>query len=120
EFFARFDYDVHYVGHPLVDIIRQYRDQVPGKAESEESTDRAGQVENTDDQQSVHEKKIIALLPGSRPQEVSKILPIQLEAVKDLTDFRIIIGKSSHIPVSVYDEIIVRAAVPRVEVMEHS
>ena len=24
-FFARFDYEVHYVGHPLVDIIRKYR-----------------------------------------------------------------------------------------------
>ncbi len=106
EFFARFDYDVHYVGHPLVDIIRQFRQNqkksFPSDVQVRTLTEKS---DTTNEASTVPGKKIIALLPGSRTQEVLKILPAQLEAVKYMTDFRVIIGKSPHVPGQVYTDI---------------
>lgn len=112
-FFAGFDYDVHYVGHPLVDIIREYRkDHIADSAtiiQTRHLTD-----ENTEDRVAPKvKKKIIALLPGSRQQEVTKILPAQIQAVVDLTDFEIVIGKSPHVPRSFYDAILEKTNVQR-------
>lgn len=101
-FFAKYDYDVHYVGHPLVDIIGEYKAiHGDGHVYTENKvsgiSNRVSRSETTE--------KIIALLPGSRLQEVRKILPIQLQAVKPLKGYRIVIGKSGHIALSVYDQI---------------
>ncbi len=54
EFYARFDMQVHFVGHPLLDELKDYSE------------------DNTVD------SKVIALLPGSRKQEIRKMLPIML------------------------------------------
>ena len=105
-FFARFDYEVHYVGHPLVDIIRKYRSGVHKDQESaqnfkevdkSEGPGKLGKLETN--------QKIIALLPGSRQQEVMKILPRQIRAVRDLEEFKVIIGTSPHVPQDIYDDL---------------
>jgi len=57
----RWHWDVEYVGHPLVKVIEQ-----------EKLKPVAERISN---------KEIIALLPGSRKQEILKKLPIMLEAV---------------------------------------
>lgn len=79
QFYARFDFDVEYLGHPLLDAIEAYR-----------------KVEGTHQQflekNSLDERPIIALLPGSRKQEVSVKLPIMLEAIKGLDNYQIIVG----------------------------
>ena len=36
-------------------------------------------------------KKIIALLPGSRDQEISKILPLMLNVTQDFEDYKFVI-----------------------------
>lgn len=73
EFYQRFDYDVEYVGHPLLDAIQQY------KANNHPA------FENED-------KEIIALLPGSRKQEISRKLPVMLKAIKNFSDYRVVIA----------------------------
>ncbi|HEY0355786.1 MAG TPA: lipid-A-disaccharide synthase, partial [Flavisolibacter sp.] len=60
EFYRKWDYKVEYVGHPLVQVINQFVQEHPKK-------------ENDD-------KPVIALLPGSRKQEVAKKLPVMMEA----------------------------------------
>jgi len=73
EFYQRFDFDADFVGHPLLDAVADYSNQ--------QSTLSA----KTD-------KPIIALLPGSRKQEISTILPLMLSMQKQFTDFQFIIA----------------------------
>lgn len=69
--------DVEFVGHPLLDAIgnRKWVD------------------DNWKTQNNIPpEKEIIALLPGSRKQEIQTILPIMLEATKDLNQFHYLLA----------------------------
>lgn len=62
-FFKKFGYHATYVGHPLTDAIQRYQ---PDEAFIKKYKD----------------SHIIALLPGSRKQEIQQILPPMLEALK--------------------------------------
>ena len=92
-FYEKFNYHVDYVGHPLLDAIDQYR------------------FIQKDRVQFIHENKlnqgpIIAILPGSRKQEIRKKLPVMLEAVKDLTNYQIIVAGAPSLDHSFYQEFI--------------
>lgn len=71
------DYPVEFVGHPLIDAIfnRNQVDEFEFRAEHELS-----------------DKPIIALLPGSRKQEIKKMLTIMLSAVNDFKDYQFVIA----------------------------
>jgi len=71
----RWQWDVEYVGHPLVQVIEDAK-------------------RNLKDEAPLSDKKIIALLPGSRKQEVAKKLPVMLEVSKDFPDYQFIIAKA--------------------------
>ena len=77
EFYDRFNYDVTYVGHPLLDALPQFT--LKGKAEF------LGDNELSD-------APIIALLPGSRTQEVPKILPVMLQSAREFPEYQIVIA----------------------------
>lgn len=84
---------VHYVGHPLMMHINQ--------AKKDES------ITLTKEQwHAINGKKIIALLPGSRLQEIKKKLPIMLEMVEYFPDYHFAIACTSHIAEAIYTEII--------------
>lgn len=78
DFYKKFDYEVEYVGHPLLDEISKY----------DFSQSRSDFLSRNN----LDERPIIAVLPGSRKQEVSKKLPIMLEAVKSYPDHQIVIA----------------------------
>jgi lipid-A-disaccharide synthase len=73
EFYQRFDYAVDFVGHPLLDAVANYS--------SEKST-----LSVTTD------KPIVAILPGSRKQEISKMLPVMLSLVKQYPNYQFVIA----------------------------
>ena len=75
EFYKKFDMEVNYVGHPLLDAIKNFQ----ALAASEEDFKKEFNLD---------ERKIIALLPGSRKQEIKVKLPIMLAAVKGYDDFQ--------------------------------
>ncbi len=75
-----------YFGHPLVDIISTQNKTTPYK--------RLG-------------KPLIALLPGSRKQEISMMLPIMLQASLEFSKYRFVIICVDHISRSFYEELIV-------------
>ena len=77
EFYKKYDYDVNFVGHPLIDAIAD-RPQV------NELTFR--KANNLSDQ------PIIALLPGSRKQEITKMLGVMLSLVDDFKDYQFVIA----------------------------
>lgn len=66
EFYKKYDYDAYYVGHPLLDAISSTSNPV----EKTEKND-----------------KTIALLPGSRTQEIKKILPTMVKVVKAFPEY---------------------------------
>lgn len=77
EFYAKYDYNVHFVGHPLIDAISN-RQQV------DEHTFRTNH--------NLSDKPIIALLPGSRKQEITKMLGVMLSLVNDFKDYQFVIA----------------------------
>ncbi|MEZ4801854.1 MAG: lipid-A-disaccharide synthase [Gelidibacter sp.] len=70
-------YNVNFVGHPLIDAIAN-RKQV------DEYNFRA--THGLDD------RPIIALLPGSRKQEIKKMLSVMLSIVKEFKDYQFVIA----------------------------
>ena len=78
DFYKRFDFDVEYVGHPLLDEIAKF-----DFSDSRLSFLDRNQLDN---------RAIIAVLPGSRKQEVSVKLPIMLAAVKGYVNHQIIVA----------------------------
>lgn len=78
-FYAKHDYDVEYVGHPLLDAIKQFE---------ETSFD----LDKFKVEFDLSEKPVIAVLPGSRKQEIRKKLPVMLEALQSFPNYQIIIA----------------------------
>lgn len=89
DFYRQLNYRVNYVGHPLLDVISD--EHIPVISEK----------------LSVIEKKIIAVLPGSRKQEITRMLPVMLEAGRELgPEFHFVIAKAPSQPDSLYQELI--------------
>ncbi|MDV7187665.1 lipid-A-disaccharide synthase [Lutibacter sp. TH_r2] len=77
DFYKKFDYNVNFVGHPLLDAISN-RNKV-----SELEFRKNNNLSN---------KPIIALLPGSRKQEIQKLLSIMLKMPAKFPDFEFVIA----------------------------
>jgi len=71
------NFPVHFVGHPLIDAISD-RKQVDEYAFREAHK--------------LNDKPIIALLPGSRKQEITKILSVMLSLVDDYPNYQFVIA----------------------------
>jgi len=82
-------FPVHFVGHPLIDAINNR------KAISEQDFRKTHQLTNG--------KPIIALLPGSRKQEVSKMLQTMLSIVDDFGDYTFVIAGAPSLDHDFYD-----------------
>lgn len=82
-FYKNWSFPVIYTGHPLVEVIRKERETVPIKPLSE--------------------KPLIALLPGSRRQEIAAKLPEMLKMVSHFPDYQFIVACAPGIPGSFYD-----------------
>lgn len=90
-FFAGHDYPIHYVGNPCVDAVDAF------KKESAES------FEDFMATNGLPEKPIIALLAGSRKQEIKDNLPIMLEALKPFVDdYQLVIAGAPGMDASYY------------------
>ena len=71
-----------YFGHPLIDIIQDHPDSYSER------------------------KKIIALFPGSRKQEIRMMLPTMLKVISYFRDYEFIIGGAKNIDIDFYKKII--------------
>jgi lipid-A-disaccharide synthase len=88
DFYKKWDYEVEYVGHPLVEVIEESR---KAKIENRKLTAGNQFPEN-------EYKKTIALLPGSRKQEISKKLPIMLEVCKFFPHYKFVVAQAPSLP----------------------
>lgn len=80
----KWSFEVQYVGHPLVEAIQQHEAAFP--------------------QPESPAKPVIALLPGSRRQEVAAKLPVMLSVVRDFPDYQFVIAAAPSLPESIYRE----------------
>ena len=76
-FEVKHNFPVDFVGHPLIDAIhhRKKTDEIQFRREN-----------------NLDEKPVIALLPGSRKQEISKMLSVMLSVVNDFADYQFVIA----------------------------
>lgn len=77
EFYKHYDYNVNFVGHPLIDAIADRTQVDEYKFRSEHG---------------LNDKPIIALLPGSRKQEITKMLSVMLSLVDDYPNYQFVIA----------------------------
>ena len=84
-------FPVEFVGHPLIDAIHN-------QSGVDANTFRA--------ENHLSEKPIIAILPGSRKQEISKMLSVMLSVVKDFPDYQFVIAGAPSQELSFYQQFI--------------
>ena len=85
------NYKVDFVGHPLLDAI-----------ENQKEFNRQEFLTKN----KLSSKPVIALLPGSRNQEIIKLLPLMLEVVSNFNDYQIIIAGAPNKSINYYEKII--------------
>ncbi len=87
DFYAKFDYEVDFVGHPLLDELAEEK-QIP--------KDKFLRQNNLDG------RPVVAVLPGSRVQEINKILPLMLTVSLQFPDFQFVVAGVKSVPEIVY------------------
>jgi len=90
-FYKQFGFDVDYVGNPLFDAIQQY---VPNP--------------NFIADNKLDQSPIIALLPGSRVQEIKRILPTMLEVVPNFLNYQFVVAGVKEVPQELYQNLPVK------------
>ncbi len=89
-------FPVEFVGHPLIDAIHNQ------KSIDAEQFRKDNQLDN---------KPIIAILPGSRKQEISKMLSVMLSVVNDFPDYQFVIAGAPSQEFSFYQQFLKNANV---------
>lgn len=93
DFFKKHNYKVNYVGNPTVDAIADYRER--SKDDSLEKFITDNELDN---------KPIIAILAGSRKQEIKDNLQTMTAAAKDFEDYQLVIAGAPSITLDYYNE----------------
>lgn len=103
-----------FVGHPAMEEIEQYEDRM----QNAEYRSQNGKSSITNsrrlsvNQQSALKNPLIALLPGSRPNELKTLLPVFIEVArilkKDLPACRLVLPIAPNIDIADYSEYIAR------------
>jgi lipid-A-disaccharide synthase len=83
EFFIKYDVEATFTGHPLLDALGDYEEGVHSIDFRKENN--------------LSEKPIVALLPGSRAQEISRMLGTMSSVVRNFPEYQFVIaGISAH------------------------
>ncbi len=89
DFYQKYEYKAHFVGHPLLDELDKFQPN-PDFLQAHKLTDKA----------------IIALLAGSRKQEIEAILPVMLQIVGEFPQFQFVIAAAPAQSLEYYQTII--------------
>ena len=95
-FYKKLNVEVDFVGHPLIDAIDEFK------------RSHAKEKEDFLELNQLDQRPIIAVLPGSRVQEINLKLPIMLKAVEDLEDYQVIIAAAPAINQALYAKFIAK------------
>ena len=100
DFYKKWDYEVEYVGHPLVEVIEEFG------IRNLELPDQNTTTTSPNSQLQIPNSGIVAVLPGSRKQEILKKLPIMLEVAKHFPDYTFVVAKAPGLEESFYNELL--------------
>ncbi len=89
EFYKQYDYEVDYVGNPLLDAVTRKMDEGSSKEKFREEN-------------GLSNKPIIALLAGSRKDEIKYLLPEMLAVSKQYTEYQFVIAGAPSISDDLY------------------
>lgn len=90
-FYKKHGIDVHYVGNPLMDALESYHSEEKPKATF------IGQNE-------LNERPTVALLAGSRVQEVKRTLPLMVRIAATFPDFQFVVAGVQTIEADLYSK----------------
>jgi len=88
-FYKSWGMDVDYVGNPLLDEIARFNPDVNFKA-----------------QHQLTDQRIIALLPGSRVQEIERLLPVMLTLTEQLPGYQFVVAAAPAFTADYYQQFI--------------
>ncbi|UJF30475.1 lipid-A-disaccharide synthase [Kaistella sp. 97-N-M2] len=91
DFYKKHEVEAHFVGHPLLDAISEVKPI---------------DVENFKEENQLNEKEIIALLPGSREQEVTKMLELMLSVRPYFKEYQFVIAGAPSLPKEFYENFV--------------
>lgn len=89
EFYKKHGYNATYIGNPLVDHVESVRRELPDR----DSLLRSLGLDN---------RPVIALLAGSRYQEVRYVLPEMVKIAGGYPDYQFVVAAVAHIPAELY------------------
>lgn len=92
DFYDEYRVDAHFVGHPLLDELSKVR------YINKNNFVRQNKLNS--------KKEIIALLPGSRKQEVSRMLEVMLKVVDKFPEYQFVVGCAPSLPEEYYRSLI--------------
>ncbi len=87
--YKKHGYKADYVGHPLLDAIEQEKSTLP---------DREAFLKRN----KLDDRPIIAVLPGSRKQEIERMFSIMLNVSPDFKDYQFVIAGTTNLPEEAY------------------
>jgi len=91
DFYKKYDFRVDFVGHPLLDVVSR---------EPKFKDDRAFR-----EAQGLSGKPVIALLPGSRKQEIKRMLPVMSAIISTFPGYEFVVAGAPAIDPAFYHKI---------------
>lgn len=85
QFYQQYHYQVNYVGNPLVHTINNFKTP-----------------ENFVDQLDLGGRPVIAILPGSRRQEIEQMLSVMLELIPEFPQYKFVVAAVDNVPFEYY------------------
>jgi len=98
-FYGKYDYKVRFVGNPTIDELAHRPNQ--------EETFAEFILKNK-----LKDKPVIALLAGSRRQEIKRILPVLATVSKRFSEYQFVIAGAPSQSQALYDEVLGKTAIP--------
>ena len=93
DFYAKHNYPVTFVGHPLLDAIAEEQHQ-------------SNTLANFTHINQLNSQTIIAVLPGSRKQEISVMLPLMLSVQQKFPNYQFVVACAPSIAAQFYQSLI--------------
>lgn len=92
DFYKKYNVDVDFVGHPLLDAIEHEKRLLSSPYDFREK-------------HKLDKRLIIAVLPGSRKQEITKMLPVMLSAADEFKNYQFVVAGAPSVPAEFYKSV---------------
>ena len=101
EFYKKYNFEIDYVGHPLIDIIDEFK-KLSAISHQPSAT-----------------KRVIAILPGSRKQEIEKMLPIMLSVAPNFPDYDFVVAAVNQQPYALYEKVLAQMSTQNIKIIKN-